>query len=174
MATKKSQNLAFRLRVLASIALKLTRQDLEKKLKREHIDISPLAWAAMLAVSRKRCTIGTLSKKFMIAPASLVPVIDALDRMGLMKRGTDPNDRRRNPLSLTHKGEQVLSRVLKVTREDILVRSLSRLGELKSSQLIGLLEELVIILSGDKDIGLKVSGIALKRDQKQTLLKIQK
>jgi DNA-binding MarR family transcriptional regulator len=159
MNNKKYQHLALRLTVLSSLALKLVRHDIVQRLHKEHIKINPHALAVMRIIGSEQCTIATLSKRLMIAPASLVLVIDTLDKKGLVRRDIDPKDRRRNPLSLTHKGEQIISRASAIGSDDIVVKSLSRLGERKSFELLGLLEELVIILSGDKKIGKKVSAI---------------
>jgi DNA-binding MarR family transcriptional regulator len=160
MANLQYQHLALRVKLLSAIAFKIARQDFEKRLKKESIGISPLALVVMRIIRQEHCTIQYLSKQLMIAPASLVPIIDSLERKGLVKRSSDPKDRRKTPLALTSKGEVLFSRFQSLTKDGLLVKSISKLGDKKSLQLIGLLEELTNILSGDKEICKKIERVS--------------
>jgi DNA-binding MarR family transcriptional regulator len=73
----------------------------------------------------------------------LVPAVDALERKGYAKRGRDPQDRRRVPISLTESGAELLSCVPLVDGDDPLFHSLNVLGDEQRDQLLTLMRELV-------------------------------
>lgn len=152
MEDKKLRELAARLKMLSATAIKSARHDLETRLRNDHIGVSPLSLMVLKMIKKESCTIGELSKKLMMAPASLVPVIDSLANKGFVKRGIDSSDRRRNPLTLTAKGDSLLGKVQSIYKDDIIVKSLSKLGEKKASQLVSLLEDLTSALSGGKNL----------------------
>jgi DNA-binding MarR family transcriptional regulator len=91
-----------------------------------------------------------LSRTLGIGAAGLVPVVDTLEAKGFVNRGRDPEDRRRTPLTITEAGRNVLAQVPAVDEEDSLVRGLAALGTDRSRQLLDLLRELMINVSGDK------------------------
>jgi DNA-binding MarR family transcriptional regulator len=80
-----------------------------------------------------------------------------LERKGLAQRGTDSNDRRRSPLSLTDQRAGLIAIVPLIDDDDPLAQGLRVLGEEQSSQLLRLLRELVRQLSEDE---VMVRGIA--------------
>jgi len=164
----KTSQIAFRVKVLSAVAMKLARQDVEKRLQVERIDISPAALVVLRFIKHDHCTICELGRKMMIAPATLVPVVDSLAEKGLLKRGNDPKDRRRNPLLLTPKGSALLARVPAVAKDDLLVKCIAGMGENKSMQLVRLLEEMVTSLSGDEAICRKLSDVAKKEHGKES------
>jgi len=86
----------FKIQHLSSVVLKLSRRDTEQRLNRENINISLPALAVLRLVRNDVCTtINDLSRKMMIAPPTLVPMIDGLEKKKLLTRGTDAKDRRR-------------------------------------------------------------------------------
>ena len=101
---------------------------LEQRLAAADASLSGLQFAIMRALSVQEHTISELSQHFMLDPSTLVPAVDALERKGLARRGRDPSDRRRVPLSLTGRGAEFLSSVPIVDEEDLLATSLKRLG----------------------------------------------
>jgi len=162
MEDKRYQERAFRLKVLSTVMMKLCRHDIEKRISDVGVDINPLALAVLRFIKHEPSTICSISKKMMIAPASLVPVIDTLDNHGLIKKGSDPNDRRKNPLLITQKGADILSKVPMVAKDDLLAKSIIKMGDKKSSQMIKMMEELVTQLSGNDEICKRIEGIAAK------------
>jgi DNA-binding MarR family transcriptional regulator len=94
-------------------------------------------------LSRDEHTISELGRHLMIAPATLVPVVDNLEREGLVHRGQDPRDRRRTPVSITEHGARVISRVPVLDKDDALVRSLEQMGPEKAERLLTLVRDLV-------------------------------
>lgn len=62
-----------------------------------------------------------------IDPRNLVPILDGLERRGLLRRGSDARDRRRHAVELSSKGRALLAKVarLGVQAEDDLLRVLT-------------------------------------------------
>jgi len=137
-------------KILTGIIIKLSRSDMEKRLKNKGLKISPLAFGVMRILSKERCTMVQLSERMMLCPATLVPVIDSLEKKGFIRRESDPKDRRINPLSVTEKGKKLISAILALSKEDIIVKSLKKMGNKKTTETIALLKELVKYMGTDK------------------------
>ena len=162
MNEQEFRPLAYRLRASYAITLRINRQDLEKRCRKENITISPLAIAVIRLVLHGPKTIGDLSKQMIIAPASLVPVVDMLVNKGLIRKDTDPKDRRRNPLTATQKGMDIISRFKTISSGDVLVKNLEKLGVNKAKKLASMSEELLSLMSGNDEICKSIHGMAEK------------
>jgi len=149
MEESRLRETAARLKAISATVMKSARQGMERSLREEGIGVTFLALKVMRAIKAGECTMGALSRMMGIAPASLVPVIDSLEQKGLMKRGSDPEDRRKNPLTLTQKGEAVLNKARSFCKDEMFVKALSKIGERKSAQLVSLLEEFALELLKD-------------------------
>ncbi|MCL4534205.1 MAG: MarR family transcriptional regulator [Bacteroidetes bacterium] len=134
--------LAVEIRTLAFTIFKAAKRDLERRLELHGVEVGGLPYGVMRFLHYGDYTISDLSREMHIKPATLVPVIDTLERHGLVTRGQDPKDRRRIPLSLTEHGAQVVARVPLVDRDDVLVRGLNAMGDERCLQLLSLLREL--------------------------------
>jgi DNA-binding MarR family transcriptional regulator len=134
---------AQRVRTLIFMVGKSVMRDLDRRLDASGAGISGPQYSVMRLLSEESATITELSSRMMVAPATLVPVVDALERKGFVQRGVDPKDRRRIPLVLTDAGAEVVTRVAVVAGPDSLVQGLSGLGREKAQQLQALLIELV-------------------------------
>ena len=148
---------ASEIRILVAIITKLAKHDLEHRLAAAGAGISELQLGVMRLLQHDGCTIKELSGKMMLSPATLVPVIDALERQGLATRGRDPKDRRRTPLALTEHGVSVIAGLPFIDRDDALFQSLLRMGDQKSQQLLALLREMATIMSNDGALVAKLS-----------------
>src|SRR5512135_3252660 len=109
------------LRILAGVIAKMAGRDLERHLEVCSAGMSALQYGVLRLLGHHQCTIAELSRTMLLAPATLVPVVDALESKGLLKRERDPQDRRRTPLLLTPLGVEMLSRVPHVSADDALV-----------------------------------------------------
>ncbi|MDD5148173.1 MAG: MarR family transcriptional regulator [Candidatus ainarchaeum sp.] len=147
---------ALRVKMLTGVLMRLSKQDLEKRLENAKAGLNPLGLGILKMISKGDCTISCLSQAMFIAPATIVPVIDSLEKGGFIIRKSDPADRRKNPLVLTEKGKGLLSKVPFVHKDDLLVRGLERAGRKKTSRLIAILCGLVDALSGDAEISKKI------------------
>lgn len=138
--------------ILMSIVARLTMRDLEERMTGMNLGINWMQYSLLRALSRGSFTSSELSKKFVLDPSTLVPVIDALERKGYVVRGKDPNDRRRVPLSLTDAGSAVLSQFTLSHENDMLHQSLDVLGDDKTRTLLALLRDLVRAMPGGEEL----------------------
>ncbi len=137
------QRAALELRILCSILTRLVGRDLEQRLQAYGQPISTLQYAILRMLSHQRYTISELSRKLLLAPATLVPSVDGLERHELVARSHDPRDRRRTPLELTTRGSALLGDVPPVGDDDGLVCSLAAMGAEKHQLLLALVRELL-------------------------------
>ena len=131
------------IRMLFTIVAKKAMHAVEKRLASTDASVTGLQFGILLALSFEQHTISDLSRHFMLDPSTLVPAVDALERKGYAKRGRDPQDRRRVPISLTERGVELLSCVPLVDGDDPLFHSLNLLGDEQRQQLLTLMRELV-------------------------------
>lgn len=136
-------------RTLIFLLGKSSLRDIDRRLEASGTGISGLQFGVLRLLSQENATITELSGRLLVAPATLVPVADTLERRGLVQRSVDPRDRRRQPLSLTEAGAQVVARITAAATTDSLSEALASLGEVKSRQLQALLRELVNNLAED-------------------------
>jgi DNA-binding MarR family transcriptional regulator len=152
MKTDELYIMANEIRILAALVTKMARRDLQGRLGSSGTGVSELQYGIMRLLSYQEHTISELSCKFMLDPSTLVPAVDALERKKLARRGRDPGDRRRNPLSLTERGAEFVARVPVMDGQDSLVKSLNTLGDEQCHQLLMLLRELVRRMAGGEDV----------------------
>ncbi len=73
--------------------------------------LSPTAYAALATVSRQgRLTLGDLAELEGVRPPTITATVASLEGLGLVKRESDPSDRRIAWLALTPRGRQALDR----------------------------------------------------------------
>lgn len=134
---------ALEIRRLFWMVTRLTHRDVVRRLESRGIALGGLPFGVLRMLRRHPCTSSELSRDMMLAPATLVPAVDALERAGFVKRGRDPADRRRTPLTLTERGHALVTAVPMVSKSDSLVRGLGALSETERVQLRRLLRTLV-------------------------------
>ena len=151
---------ALEIRILAKTLVSIATRSLEQHLQEYGAPISALQHGVMRLLSHYQHTSSELSRKMNLDPATLVPVIDALERHGYVQRGKDPNDRRRSPLLLTEAGIDLLARVPVFNRSDVLVSALESLGEEPTRELLRLLRELIGYMAPDSELAEHLALIA--------------
>jgi DNA-binding MarR family transcriptional regulator len=129
------------IRILAALLARISHRSFEGRFGAA--DISGLQFGILRSLGHQSNTISELSRKFMLDPSTLVPVIDTLERKGLVARGKDPNDRRRIPVSLTDQGTNLINSVQLAHEDDVLYQCLDRWGRHKTRILLKLLREVV-------------------------------
>ncbi len=82
-----------------------------------------------------------VSDYLFIAPPSLTPIIDVLEKRKLIKRSLAENDRRATILFLTGKGKQFLDRAIRQKIKET-KNIFSKLTEKEQETLVGLLEKI--------------------------------
>jgi DNA-binding MarR family transcriptional regulator len=156
METDELQIAAGELRSLTGRILKEARHDIEQRLIASEVGISALQYGILHLLNDKNYALSELSGLMGREPATLVPAVDTLETKGMLQRGQDPKDRRRNPLTITMQGLAVLKRVTQVGENDLLLNALKGLGDQKVEQLISLLREVALQVAQDTNqIGLK-------------------
>jgi DNA-binding MarR family transcriptional regulator len=103
-------------------------------------------------------TISVISQRLGMDPSTLVRSVDRLERQGLVVRGRDPKDRRRNPISITEKGRELIYAVPPITSEDLPFQALQTLGIDSTLQLRDLLRDLMNEFPEGKMIVELISG----------------
>ena len=88
-------------------------------------------------------TISEISQRLGLDPSTLVRAVDSLERKDLARRGSDPNDRRRNPITITEKGSDLITKVPIISPLDPTFQALQTLGVETTTQLRDLLCQLV-------------------------------
>ncbi len=149
---RAANDLAVEIRVMLPVVTKLTMRDLEQRVNAAIPGSSLLQYGVMRILWREECTLSEISAKMMLTPSTLVPVVDKLEREGLVVRGKDPSDRRRTPLMLTDKAIAVLESIPTSHPNDAIVKAVSSMGDTKAKQLHKLLHELITHLSPDRDV----------------------
>jgi DNA-binding MarR family transcriptional regulator len=131
------------IRILTGAITRIAHRSIEEYLNSRDIEISGLQLGIMHTLLMKSQTISELSRKFMLDPSTLVPVIDALEGKGMVIRERDPNDRRRIPLSVTERGRALVAEVSVVHEDDIVLQAVQALGVEKAAHLLNLLREFI-------------------------------
>ena len=153
---------AIETRILITILFKALRRDLEQRLEARGLNVGALPYGVMRQLSHRSYTISELSRRMNLSAATLVPVVDMLERNGLAKRGQDPCDRRRTPLILTPDGVESLARVPIFDGEDALAKALSAMPDEQCCTLLRLLRELVGKMVEGDEVVQEVSAMAQK------------
>ncbi len=136
---------------LVNFLAKVTRQDLDQCLLTCNAGVTRLQYVVIRFLSHKHYTIRELSRRLSLEPATLVPVIDSLEKQGLVIRTNDPKDRRRNPLILTEEGLEVLNKVELIRPENSIVKGLDQLGPEKTVLLHDLLHEFSRLVAEEEE-----------------------
>jgi len=148
--------LARQVQIFSSLIAKLAGRAQEERISLQLPGISGLQFGVMQILAQKSFTLSEIADKMMLAAATLVPVVDRLEKLGLVVRGEDPADRRRRPLHLTPLGREQIASVPQFDEDDLVARSLAAMGEVKARQLDQLLQELLHHLSPEIDYATQV------------------
>ncbi len=164
MSDKNSSSLAAEIRILTGVISKRISRAFEQRLASRYSGVSGLQYGILRLVRLGDRTISEISGKLMLAPATLVPAVDKLEKEGFLVRGKDPQDRRRNPLRLTEMGLKLLSEVSFVSPDDPLCHAIQAIGEESAQTLDDLLQKLLDAMSpGDNPISEVLSGLSAER-----------
>lgn len=160
---------ALEIQILSFITAKLARRELEQRLHAQAPHVSGIQYGVLRLLGHHAFTLSELSRKMMLDPATLVPVVDALERHGYARRSKDPTDRRRAPILLTEQGNALLAQVPALDPSDAFIKSLTLMGGEACSQLRELLRELVRHIGDDEMIVHEVASVVeIARDALMT------
>lgn len=127
----------------SALLLKFFNQSLEERLQSSDVTISSLQYNILRMLQSETLTISTISQRMGMDPASLVRIMDTLERKGLALRSVDPHDRRRNPIQITKKGFEFLAASQVISEKDLTFQALQSLGLETSAQLRDLLLKVI-------------------------------
>jgi DNA-binding MarR family transcriptional regulator len=137
---------SLQVRFLVGAINRMTLRSLEEHFVATKAPVSHLQFGMMMTIRHQEQTSSELSRMFGLDPSTLVPMVDSLVKKGYLQRGVDPNDRRRNPLSITPEGHRIISEIMNqfsLQPNDVLAKSLSGMGDEKVQQLTALLHEVI-------------------------------
>lgn len=143
---------ATEIRILLRILTKLSHQEFQEHLEACGAGISTPHYGVMRLLKYHPYTIKELSKHMLVEPASLVPIVDELERKDFVRRTTDPNDRRRTPLILTQEGDHMLMSVPDARTTGPFMKTLEAMGEEKMLNLLAGLRTLAAGMSENKEM----------------------
>lgn len=143
---------AIEVRILTAIITKEARHELEQRFKAHGSMVSALQYRVLILLQHAPYTLKELSRQLMVEPATLVPVIDALERHDLLRRGHDPHDRRRTPLALTAQGIAQLDRIPFADEQDQIAGYLRGLDADERATFVKHLRGLTTHLLGDDHV----------------------
>ena len=143
---------AIQIKALCTAFVKLVNHDIELNLRKAKIEINIGALIPLMIIQHTPITVQELSKRILVAPATLIPIIDDLEKKGLIRRQTQPLDRRKKLLCVTTKGLTLIMRILAINTNSKFSRIIDKLDETKATKLVQTLEEIVTALSDDKEI----------------------
>jgi DNA-binding MarR family transcriptional regulator len=133
-------------RVLIAMAMKIIARASVERLSASGANINGMQLGALRILRAHPHTSSELAKMFVLDPSSLVPIIDDLEEKGYVQRTKDPHDRRRTPLVLTEKAQQLMQSIEDVQEQEAFFRAFAALGEEKTLALVELLRELMIYI----------------------------
>lgn len=143
---------AAEIRVLLRVLTKMAHQEFQEHLDACGVGISMPHYGVMRLLKHHPYTIKELSKYMLVEPASLVPVVDELERKTFVRRTADPNDRRRTPLVLTEQGDHMLTGLPQLPSSGPFMRTLEGMGDEKVLELLEHLRELAYGMSDNKEM----------------------
>jgi DNA-binding MarR family transcriptional regulator len=134
---------AIEIQLYAALLLKFFNQALEERLRECGERISSLQHGILRMLQFDTLTISEVSQRMGLDPSTLVRAVDALERKDLARRGSDPHDRRRHPITITEKGMELVTTVPVIAGEDLSFQALQSLGIESTTRLRDLLRELI-------------------------------
>ena len=132
------------IQIYAALLLKFFNPALEERLRQHGEKISSLQHGILRMLQFETLTISEISQRLGLDLSTLVRAVDSLERKDLARRGNDPNDRRRNPISITERGNVLVTQVPIISEQDPTSQALQTLGVEATTQLRDLLCQLVL------------------------------
>ena len=129
---------------MTALLLKFFNDGVSQRMQAAGQPLSALQFGVLQMLQFEALTVSAISQRMGMDPSSIVRLIDSLERKGLAARGSDPADRRRNPIQLTEAGRVLLAAVPPIAPGDPAVQALTALGDERTRQLRDLLIKLLL------------------------------
>ena len=133
---------AHEIRMLVSRLDKHIHRDVEQQCKDSGQTLGAQQHSVLRLLTCQAYTLSELALPIGVEIATLVPVIDSLEAVGLARRGRDPGDRRRAPIEITQAGREMMGRIPYFGPQSGLGRAIQELGQVRTDQLIRELQAL--------------------------------
>lgn len=105
-------------------------------------DLSPTQYDVLACLDEENMNLSTLSDTLLLDSSTLVGIVDKLKKNGLIIKKVNPRDRRKNILSVTRKGREVLKSIPPFVSPTLQV-VLSDLDEKEKREFIRVIEKIV-------------------------------
>jgi DNA-binding MarR family transcriptional regulator len=138
-------------RVLLNWIFKLMIRDWDEYLRAHAVPISGLQYGVLRVLRHGTQSLSDLSKRMLLNPATLVPVVDALVKQAYVRRERDPHDRRRVQLSLSETGAALVQQLTCQPYQDSYHRAWQTLTPAQQAQLLDLLQQIIMQMSESPD-----------------------
>lgn len=142
--------------ILSSYVFRTMVQATDERISAANIPLTGFQYNLLRHINHESLTITDLSRRLSLDPSTLVPVVDALEEKGYVRRERDPNDRRRLPLSATENGKKILQAMSDVEHTSPLYIALEKMGDEQVQNFIQQLRVLVSHLPDGDEILHKV------------------
>ncbi len=143
MTTANLIPIANEINVYAALLLKFFNQSIEERLQQLGVSITSLQLGVLRMLQFETLTISTISQRMGLDPSSVLRIIDAMEKKEFVQRGTDPLDRRRNPIQITPKGVELVTAIPVISEKDSTFQALQSLGVEPAVQLRNLLLQVI-------------------------------
>jgi DNA-binding MarR family transcriptional regulator len=151
--------LAIEIQIYAALLLKFFNQGLEERLRERGERISSLQHGVLRMLQFDTLTISEISQRMGLDPSTLVRAVDALERRDLARRGLDPHDRRRHPITITETGRELVEAVPVIAPDDLTFQALESKGVEAATGLRDLLHELIVEFPEGKVVAELISSM---------------
>ncbi len=119
-----------------------TRRLMHEKISEKTGSFSPLQFIALKYIKEKKPLMKELADFLSVTPPSATSLIDTLTRSGLIKRQSDPNDRRIVRIAITKKGEEHINKGIEESSRQMR-KSLKKLSGKEQDELINILKKII-------------------------------
>jgi DNA-binding MarR family transcriptional regulator len=142
------------IRGLCALITKAARRDAQERLNRHEAGLTAIEYGVLRRLAQGIETMAEIGRVMAVPAPTLVYVVDGLVAKGLVSRGKDLHDRRREPLSLLREGKDLLASIPDMDSESALVRSLVQMKNQDSRHL----HELLLIFASELVRRSKLAG----------------
>jgi DNA-binding MarR family transcriptional regulator len=162
MQDTEERKLGLHFYILSLALTRLTALEYREIIKQAKSDLPVINIGVLLVLAQESCTMAALSQWMIVTPATLVPIVDDLEKKGYLERTNHTHDRRKKVLSITTKGMQLLHHIRALNNDNKLAASIKFLGKDKAFSHIRYLEQLLSNMTGSKKIPSKIALVADK------------
>ena len=127
-----------------ALLLKFFSQALEERLRWHGEGITSLQHGILMNLMAGAMTVSELGQRLGHDPSTMVRTVDVLEQKGLAQRHRDPNDRRRNPITITERGLELVLAVPTVSPDDPTFQALQAQGMESVVSLRNLLRDVLL------------------------------